>query len=527
MREADDAQNPTLGYPLIHAFRFRLVSLSIEAILRESTIYGRRGRLSKMANGLGWGGAYGTTIDRIMALDGDRSRLGMEALMWISHAERPLRVDELCHALAVKLSSKDFNASNAPSISTLVACCQGLITVDGETSTVRLVHFTLREYLLARSDLFKEPHSAMAEICLTYLNSGHLNALAAKPYFVSREEPFLDYSSRYWGVHAKMETSDSIKSLALKIFRGYDNHISAGCLLAQVDTPDHWSSRARSCTRFGGLHCASFFGIVEFVIPLTEMELEHCYINGKDIWGCTPLAWAARNGHEKSVRILLRQKDIEPKVADNGGRTPLAYAAQGGSEEVVKILLGRTEFKPDELDHEMRTPLSYAAQYGHEGVVKILLARRDVNPNQPCNYGRTPLLYAAMCGYPGVVKMLLARQEVNPDRLDNHGRTPLSHAAENRYLGASEIVKILREKEGVNPNIPDNDGRTPLSYAVENRYRDASEIVTILLGLKEVNPDIPDNDGRTPLSYAVEGGHRHISERVVKILLERGGGQSR
>ena len=90
---------------------------------------------------------YDATIGRIKAQDGDKSRLGMTALMWISNAERPLRADELCHALAVQLGTTDFDFGNIPSISTLVSCCQGLITVDKEASTVRLIHFTLQEYL--------------------------------------------------------------------------------------------------------------------------------------------------------------------------------------------------------------------------------------------------------------------------------------------------------------------------------------------------------------------------------------------
>ena len=93
-----------------------------------------------MTDGLGLGDVYGTTIERIKAQDGDKSRLGMAALMWVSHAERPLQADELCHALAVEIDSVDFDAGNVPSMSTLVGCCQGLITVDKEASTVRLVH---------------------------------------------------------------------------------------------------------------------------------------------------------------------------------------------------------------------------------------------------------------------------------------------------------------------------------------------------------------------------------------------------
>jgi len=105
----------------------------------------------------------------------------MAASMWINHAERALQADELCHALAVELGSTDFNTRNIPSVSTLVGCCQGLISVDKEASTVRLIHFTLQEYLFAHPDLFSTPHSAMAEIGLAYLISPHVKALSTSP----------------------------------------------------------------------------------------------------------------------------------------------------------------------------------------------------------------------------------------------------------------------------------------------------------------------------------------------------------
>jgi len=83
-----------------------------------------------MTQGLALGDIYSGTIERIKAQNGGESRLGMAALMWISHAERPLKADELCHALAVELGSTDFSAENIPSVSTLVGSCQGLLTGD-------------------------------------------------------------------------------------------------------------------------------------------------------------------------------------------------------------------------------------------------------------------------------------------------------------------------------------------------------------------------------------------------------------
>ena len=156
-----------------------------------------------MTDGMELEDVYGATIGRIKAQDGGKSGLGMAALMWISHAERPLQADELCHALAVQIGSTNFDVGNIPSMSTLVSCCQGLITVDKEASTVRLIHFTLQEYLSARPDIFSSPHSAMAEICLTYLNSQQVNALLPAPSPDTQSAPFLEYCSVYWGVTRK------------------------------------------------------------------------------------------------------------------------------------------------------------------------------------------------------------------------------------------------------------------------------------------------------------------------------------
>ena len=146
----------------------------------------------------------------------------MAALMWISHAERPLQADELCHALAVELGSTDFNTGNVPSISTLVGCCQGLIAVDKEASTVRLIHFTLQEYLSTHPDIFSRPHSTMAEICLTYLNFQRVRALSTTPSLDAQNAPFLEYCSVYWGVHAKRELSDCARSLAMELLKELD-----------------------------------------------------------------------------------------------------------------------------------------------------------------------------------------------------------------------------------------------------------------------------------------------------------------
>ena len=467
-----------------------------------------------MADVWGLEGAYCETLSRIRGQGREKSRLGIAALMWISHSERPLKIVELCHALGVEIGSAHLDADNVPSIGTLLVCCQGLVVVDKEASTVRLIHFTLHEYLRAHPELFGTAHSTMAEICLSYLNSHHVNSLSAsrlhylwvgpyREYFsIYSGTPFLEYSSLYWGMHAKRYLSGCAKQLALKLFNDYSNHISIKILLNTEESRGPFPINFDRPLRFSGLHCASFFGIVEVVSGLVEVE--GCDINQTDCTGSTPLVWAALKGHEGVVKILLGRDDVNPDKPDNGNRTPLWWAAANGYEGVARILLGRGDVNPDNPANSTRTPLRLAVESGHEGVVKILLGRGDVNPSKPDGDGRTSLWSAVTSGHEGIVRALLGRGDVSPDKPDRFGRTPFWYAAED---GDEGLVKILLARDDVNPDNPDMFGQTPLWCAALNGHK---EVVKILLGRGDVSPYKPDKHGRTPLWCAASRGHAGV-----------------
>jgi len=434
-----------------------------------------------MTDGLGLGGAYGATLGRIKGQGGRKARLGMAALMWISHAERPLRPYELCHALAVEIGSPNLNSDNIPSIGTVLACCQGLAFVDKEASTIRLNHFTLYEYLRAHPELFDAAHSTIAETCLSYLNSQQVKDFSTSSSSGLQSTPFLIYSSLYWGMHAKRELSDCAKLLARKLFDDCSSHISTKILLKARKFYYH-NFLSNEPHVFSGLHCASIFGIDEIVAGLVEVE--GCDINQIDCVYNTPLLWAAWNGHEGVVKILLGRGDVNPNKTDGCGKTPLHCAAEKGHEGVVKILLRRDDVTPDEpgiLAILRQTPLFLAAQNGHEGVVKILLGREDVDPDKPDSTYETPLSSAAENGHEGVVKILLERNDVNPDRRDNMGQTPLSRAAEN---GCEGVVKMLLKRD-VNLDRYDDFDLTPLGWAIRNGH---TKVVALLQPLTSTVP---------------------------------------
>ena len=527
--------------------RFLLASLYIKAILRGTTIAGRRKALKAIKkDGVGLGDAYGVTLERIKAQDEEKTKLAITTLTWVCHSERPLQVDELCHALAVEIGATDFDPENIPSLGTLLDCCQGLIAVDKEASTVRLIHYTVQEYLYSHPGFFTKPHSILAETCLTYLNSQQVKSLTSHSLPNHQSMPFLKYSSRYWGTHANRELSDHARTLGLELLGQYEDHVSAISLLRQVMPPSRMTriGDISPSPLFSGLHCASFFGIIELVTAI--INAEGCEINQRDCTGNTPLALVARNGHVEAAKILLGREGIDPNRFGVYNRTPLGGAAVGGHEGVVKLLLEREDIDPNRPDEDDRTPLACAAVEGHEGVVKLLLKREDVDPNRPGAQDRTPIGTAAVKGHEGVVKLLLEREDIDPNRPDVNGRAPLACAAVEGHervvkllleredvdpnrpgvqdrtplgsaavLGHEGVVKLLLKREDVDPNRPDERDRTPLACAAINRHEG---VVKLLLGRQDVDPNHPEEYGTTPLGSAAINGY----EGVVKLLLGRG-----
>ena len=369
-----------------------------------------------MEKGLDLGDAYGATLRRIKAQGADKARIGMAVLMWISNSRRPLEADEICHAIAIRIGSNDLNSYDIPAISILLGCCQGLATIEKGTSTIRLIHFTLQEYLHTHPDLFDRAYSTIAETCLTYLNFQHIKDLSSGPPPDPRGTPFLEYSSLYWGTHMQMELSDRAKAFALQLLHQFDGHIAAQSLWKFIkDGLPSWNDPGDR--PFSALHCISYFGIAEVANILIKMN--RWDVNEVDGAGMTPLIWAARHGHEEVVRLLLRIKKIQPDQPDsNSRRTALSWAAGSGHEGVVRLFLGPRFVNPE----------SIGRQWGKAvRIVGVLFGGRYVNPDSAGIYGRTPLSWAAENGHEGIVKLLLGRKDVNPDTPEIiYGRTPLS-----------------------------------------------------------------------------------------------------
>ena len=88
----------------------------------------------------------------------------------------------------------------------------------------------------------------------------------------------------------------------------------------------------------------------------------------------TPLFWAAGNGYEGIVTLLLARKDVKAGARDMKKRTPLSFAAEKGYREVVLRLLSREDVNANAQDMHGRSPHWYAVTGGHTEVASLIEA---------------------------------------------------------------------------------------------------------------------------------------------------------
>ena len=338
----------------------------MDAVLSEATIYQRRQALRKMTNGLGLQDAYSTTLNRIRQQGGSKARLGMEVLMWISRCERAMKSEELCNALGVELGAEDINIRNVPSIRTVLGCTLGLVRIDQNTSRLRLLHYTLQEYLGQHPTLFVTAHSMMAEICLTYLNFKSIRALPPNYSITWSPATFLEYATCFWGTHAARKVTEPVNSLAVRLLGEYENHVSASILWRK--NIGSWYDREDS--GISGLHCIAYWGITE--IAITMLETKRWDVNARDSRGKTPLMWAIRYGNDRMVELLLEHENIRPNIVTHKGRTAFSFAAKLGKEYAAKLLLEHA----DQCSQPSRAPTGpggrTAKSPGRDGTTKYV-----------------------------------------------------------------------------------------------------------------------------------------------------------
>ena len=284
----------------------------------------------------------------------------------VTAAYRPLTIGELREALSVVPGDAVWNPARLPNdVYSTLSCCGSLIVVDEEELTVRLVHHSVKQFLLSG---FKDPtiiaftidsaKRKMADIIITYLSYGVFEtqlSTTVVPQIMTESAP-----SRI--IHS-LDPS-SVRSVTLKLLKSRKlPNFDIGKTLAEASKLSnprsvddfHFFSYAKSYW-LQHILCISEQKPVMYDLLLRLVGGKVVNTNTSDEEGRTPLWWAAGNGHEAIVKLLLESGEGDADSKDRDGRTPLWWAAGNGHEAVVKLLLESGKVDANSEDHNGRTP---------------------------------------------------------------------------------------------------------------------------------------------------------------------------
>jgi hypothetical protein len=156
-------------------FRFLLVALHMETLVKQTTRNGLRSALKQLPQSSRVRNTYAEAFVRIDSQE-DLRGIAYAALSWLSYAERPMTLRELQCALALPVTGVPLDDADFPVESAILTACVGLISRNTQSGNV---DFT-REHLIKLYDSLRNG------ICRLYCSRACPNHETGSHVFVSQ-----------------------------------------------------------------------------------------------------------------------------------------------------------------------------------------------------------------------------------------------------------------------------------------------------------------------------------------------------
>lgn len=218
-------------------------------------------------------------------------------------------------------------------------------------------------------------------------------------------------------------------------------------------------------------------------------------------WGQTSLMYAAENGNEDMVRLLIHYgadimaKDEAPP-GEGGGQQPLHYAMRSKNVAVAAILLDAARKldakildRPDKFGN---MPLNVAIDCGNRDGIQLLLQRGLDLKKKPKTKRFEPPLFASVRNGSLEITELLLESGADVNAANELGQIPLHCAASLKTEVADRLIEILL-RAGANCEHADNAGDTPLLNGL--LHKNCTAVKKLSFAGANINRVFQDQDG--------------------------------
>ena len=413
---------------------------------------------------------FGDAINRIKSQSQEYWQLARKVISWIFYAKRPLQISELVIILAVEPEDTKFDPLGLHERDLILEVCCGLVSIDEQDGIVRLVHYSLQEYLIACwHGHWPTAEETVAATCIAYLTLEDVSIHILK-HKTPAHCQFLSYALDYWGEH----------------LRGPFEVILEDQICRLLENTRLLSPKDRRNTIVSGkhfettpVHVAASLGLNHHLLVILKRNID---LEAQDSRGYTALGLAVYNQQTMAAgQLLAYGANPNAKIL---GMSPLSLATKLSDLATMELLidygglLGADE------------PLELACDTNDAAVLQCLLNRTSLTDEVKSR----ALLFHAQHGRVNLVQTLL-RADTDPNWIDNtSGHTALTVAI--RHYKYDMIALLLAA--GAKPNVKSRSALIPLHLAVSLRYEPAIDALVAA----NADPHLLDMSGQSCLDLA-------------------------
>ncbi|KAL1869585.1 hypothetical protein Daus18300_005439 [Diaporthe australafricana] len=457
---------------------------------------------------------------------------GRIALGWVTHAKRPLSLNEIAVAVALTerqdsftrgFDTQDFPIDSAAevqySFGSLLIIDNGYVTFGNDEVKQCFLNCLANEKQMQsegadqveteeKMEVAVPDETQITRVLLGYISLPELLGLTRLPEQNSNPDSphglhlnLARYAVQFWPIHyraaARVQPEDESMSKMLR-------HIDCGNL-SRLYTDLNPAALPPGILINNLFLLAAQLGFTN-VIKAQDLDAEGEH-------GSTAIELASWNGHVETVKHLLRSCPSQ-RSGDLG--QSCTHATIRGYVSVVELLLEHQKQTGNLPTLELEKLLGLAAQLGYKDQISLFsVYGADIDSSIE---GVTPLQHAAENGYTSIAKYLLDAKNADVDAKSGTAKDPpIMLAASNGHLG---VVRLL-VAAGAEMATETNDHRTPLYVASKNGHESTVRCLLHHARVKGGNSerriiDFRGPGGKTPLVAACSGKHAGTAHSLLE-----------